>query len=72
MTEPAKDEEAGKNMQDAGKKMQDAGKNIQKTGCALTVMLTIPILLTVFMGLPGAIIGGIIFLAGAAGMMKKK
>ena len=65
MTEPAKLEEAGKKMQDTGKKMQNMG-------CALTIMLTIPIVLTVFLGIPGAIIGGVVFLVGAISMFKKK
>jgi hypothetical protein len=33
-----------------GEKMQDIGSKIQKVGCALTVLITIPILLIILLG----------------------
>ena len=53
-------------------KMQQTGEKIQKMGCAMTLLFTIPIVLTIFLGIPGLIIGGIVAIAGVVGMIKQK
>lgn len=40
-----------------------AGKNMSKLGGKLTIMFTVPVLLTIFLGIPGLIIGIIIAIA---------
>lgn len=59
-------------VEEAGKKIEDFGKKTQQLGCLLTVLITIPILLTVFLGIPGLIIGSIIAILGIVGQFKKK
>ncbi len=55
-----------------GEKMQEIGKKTQRLGGILTVLITIPIALTIFFGPAGAVIGGVIFIAGLVGVLKKK
>lgn len=52
-------------------KFEATGKKVQKVGMWLTVLLTIPILLFVFLGVLGAVIGGVIFLVGMVALFKK-
>ncbi len=59
----------------AENKLRAAGEKMQRLGCMLTVLLTVPILLTLFLGIPGLIIGGLVFVLGLAGFLgsgKKK
>ena len=51
-------------------KIKQAGEKMQRIGCALTLMITIPLILTIFLGPLGLVIGGIIFFIGLAGMFK--
>ena len=53
-------------------KMQQTGEKMQKVGCAMTLLFTIPIILTIFLGIPGLIIGGIVAIAGVVGIFKQK
>ena len=53
-------------------KGQVLGEKMQKMGCAMTLLFTIPIILTLFLGIPGIIVGGIVAIAGVVGMMKQK
>lgn len=72
MTDPNKLEDFGNKMKDASEKMKDTGKKMQKMGCLFTVLLTIPIALTIFLGIPGMVIGGIIFFVGLVSAFKSK
>ncbi|MBT9131360.1 MAG: hypothetical protein DDT41_01665 [candidate division WS2 bacterium] len=53
-----------------GSKFQDIGKKISGVGWKLTLMFTIPIILTLLFGMVGMVIGAIIFLVVLAGMFK--
>lgn len=53
-------------------KMNETGKKVQKVGCLLTLIITIPLLLTVFFGIFGFIIGAIIFSLGLVSMFQTK
>ncbi len=53
-------------------KIEDAGKKMQSMGCALTILITIPIALTIFLGIPGFVIGSIVAVFGLVGILKKK
>ncbi|MDQ0254941.1 putative membrane protein [Evansella vedderi] len=52
-------------------KANDAGKKISGIGWKLTLMLTIPLILTVFFGVVGMVIGAIIFLLTLFSLFKK-
>jgi uncharacterized membrane protein len=54
----------GKKLENAGAKMQDVGKKLNRIANILILCVTIPILLTVFLGTTGLIIGGVVFLIG--------
>ena len=54
------------------KKLEETGKKLQKIGCLLTVAITVPIVLTVLLGVPGLIIGIIIAVVAVASMLGKK
>ncbi len=57
------------------KKMQETGSKIQKVGCALTLLITLPIVGFFAFGVPGAIVGvliGLIVFAGIFGNGKDK
>jgi hypothetical protein len=54
------------------KKLEEVGEKLQKIGCLLTLMFTVPIVLTLFFGIPGLIIGIIIAIIGIAGVLGKK
>lgn len=59
-------EDQGK-WEERAKKVEEAGQKMQAWGCLLTVLITIPIILTIFFGPVGLGIGvfiAIIFLAG--------
>ena len=45
---------------DFQEKTEELGKNLQSWGCALTIFLTIPIILFIFLGPIGLIISGAI------------
>lgn len=49
--------------QERAEKLDKAGKSMSKLGGKLTLMFTVPILLTLFFGVPGLIIGIVIALA---------
>ncbi|MDQ0158973.1 hypothetical protein [Alkalibacillus salilacus] len=49
MSEKNKLEQIGDSMQNAGKEMQGAGNNMMGCGCLLTILITIPILLLLFL-----------------------
>lgn len=46
--------------QERAEKFDKVGKNMSKLGGKLTLMFTVPILLTIFFGVPGLIIGIVI------------
>jgi len=54
------------------KKVAETGKKLQKIGCALTLMFTIPIILTIFLGIPGLILGIILAVVGIVSLLSKK
>jgi len=54
------------------KKLEETGKKLQNIGCILTLMFTVPIVLTIFLGIPGLIIGIIIAIICIAGILSKK
>jgi len=54
--------ELGEKMQDAGDSMQKTGDKMSRVGGKLTIGITVPILLTLFLGIPGLIIGIIVFI----------
>ena len=49
-------------------KMREVGKKMQKMGCAMTFMITLPILGAAFIGLPGLLIGLVIAGIGMVGI----
>jgi hypothetical protein len=53
-------------------KTQEIGNKIQRVGKTLTWMLTVPILLTVFFGTVGMVIGGVIFVLVVVGLFAPK
>lgn len=57
---------------DKAKKLETTGAKIQGLGCLLTILITIPILLTVFLGPLGLGIGIVIAILGLVGHLKKK
>lgn len=58
---------------ETGEKVQAAGKKVQQVGCALTLLITLPILGFALLGWVGGIIGGVIgILIFAAMFMKGK
>ena len=54
------------------KKLEETGKKLEKIGCFLTLVLTVPIVLTIFFGIPGLAIGIIIALITVIGALSKK
>jgi len=54
------------------KKIDETGKKLQNIGCFLTLILTVPIVLTFILGVPGLIIGSIIALIAILGALAKK
>ena len=57
---------------DLQQKTKEFGEKLQSIGCLLTVLLTIPIILTIVMGVPGLIISIIIIVAYLYGNKKQK
>lgn len=57
-------EKVGEKLESAGTKLQDVSKKMNRIGNILILCVTIPILLTIFLGTKGLIIGGIVFLIG--------
>jgi len=53
-------------------KIKQVGTKMQKLGCFLTLVLTIPIVLTLFLGVPGLIIGGIIAIIAIISFLSQK
>jgi len=49
-----------KEEKDMQEKTKELGEKIQSLGCLLTVLFTIPLILTIFLGIPGSIIGFIL------------
>lgn len=60
------------NLEETGKKMQETGKKMKGLGCLLTILITVPIILTLFLGPIGLVLGGIIFVVGLVGAFKSK
>jgi len=58
--------------EERGKKMETTGKKIQGLGCLLTMLFTIPIVLTIFLGSFGLVIGIFVAIIGLVGYFKKK
>ena len=56
---------------ETGEKVQAAGKKVQQVGCALTLLITLPILGFALLGWAGAAIGGIIGIVIFAAMFMK-
>ncbi len=54
--------------EEVGEKVQAAGKKIQQVGCALTLLITLPVVGVLFAGPIGGIIGGAIGLLLFVGM----
>jgi len=54
------------------KKIEETGKKLQKIGCLLTLAVTVPIVLTAFLGIPGLVIGIFIALIAVVSMLRKK
>jgi len=54
------------------KKLEETGKKLQKVGCLLTIAVTVPIVLTVLLGVPGLIIGIFIAVVAVVSMLSKK
>lgn len=52
--------------------MQEAGSKMQKVGCALTLLITLPIVGFFAFGVLGAIVGGVIGLIVFAGIFGKE
>ena len=50
--------------------MDELGQRIQRMGCALTLLLTLPIAGLVFFGIVGLVVGGAIGLLFGYGMLK--
>ncbi|WP_042683125.1 hypothetical protein [Anaerosalibacter massiliensis] len=63
--------EMGEKMQDTGSKMQETGDKMSALGCSMTLGITIPIILTIFLGPIGFVIGLILFVAMIAGAFNK-
>lgn len=57
-------EKVGEKLESAGTKLQDVSKKMNRIGNILILCVTIPILLTIFLGTTGLIIGGVVFLIG--------
>ncbi len=57
--------------QDFSEKLDNIGKKMQKAGCALTFVFTIPILLAIFFGIPGLIIGIVIAMIAVPAVLKQ-
>jgi len=53
-------------------KIDNLSKNFKKIGCLFTLLITIPIILTIFLGIPGLIIGVILAIIGIGSILKKK
>jgi len=49
--------------------MDELGQRMQKMGCALTLLLTLPIAGLVFFGIVGLVVGGAIGLLFGVGML---
>ena len=56
---------------DGKKKKKSVSSRIMSIGWRLTWMITLPLLLTVFLGILGMIIGAIIFFIGLIGLFRK-
>jgi hypothetical protein len=52
-------------------KEEEAGKKMRSVGKQLTGLAILPILLTIFLGIPGLIVGGVISLAAYVYLAKK-
>lgn len=49
--------------------MEELGQRMQRLGCALTLLLTLPILGLLFFGILGLVVGGAIGLLFGVGML---
>ncbi len=56
----------------SGEKIEEFGSKMQKAGCALTLIITIPIILTIWIGVIGLIIGCLIAIVGIAAIFSNK
>lgn len=60
-----------KEEKDLQQKTKELGEKMQKWGCALTVLITIPIVLIAFLGPAGLVISGIIVVLYLFGRKKE-
>lgn len=58
--------------EEIGEKMQNAGKNMQKWGCLLTLLITVPIILTISLGPLGIGISAVLIILVIASKFSKK
>jgi len=56
----------------SNEKLENLGKNLEKIGCISIFLITIPIILTIFLGIPGLIIGIIVAIIGISSILGKK
>jgi len=54
------------------KKLKQTGEKMQQIGCILTLLFTVPIILLIFLGVPGLIVGILIAIIGIIGILSKK
>ncbi len=57
--------------EERAKKVEEAGQKMQAWGCLLTVLITVPIILTIFFGPAGLGIGALIAILFLIGKKKK-
>lgn len=62
---------SGNKLENAGKKMQNAGEKMQGCGCLLTLVITVPLILSIWLGTAGMVIGGIVALLAIAAYFAK-
>ena len=57
---------------ETGEKVQSAGKKVQQVGCALTLLITLPIVGFAIFSWIGGIVGGVLGLLVFVGMFVKE
>lgn len=55
-----------------GSKLNNIGKALTEVGCLMTLLVTLPVLGFLLLGITGLIIGFVIGLLGAAGILTRK
>lgn len=59
-------------LEKTGQKMENLGQNMQQLGCLLTMIITIPLLLIIFLGPVGVVISIVIVALGVGGYANKR